>query len=529
MRLANAEATVEPGTSAPVAFEITNHGDKEQEFEVGLEGLDLEWAAIPSPTFWVNPGETKVERLFIKPPRSSESRADVYPFVLRVRSLDSGESEVVQSSVSVKAYSHVSIEATPKRGSVNAMNRSTPFSVTVVNLGNSDEALQLYASDVDDMLAFEFESSLLTLAPGQQRTLEVNAVATKIRALQGMVIAPVTISARSAENPAVAANSQVHVEIRPLVSPGTLIAIVALAALFVGWLLSMPKPPVIDSVVLDPESVEMGEQTRIVWQSSHANAVTVVVGSEVYEKRPPDGELIFTPTNAGELKIQVIAQSGKVNSEPEIKTLDVTKPPVVPEPKVLAFAAERTEVPIGTSVVLNYRLNDAVTYAYLEPIGQIDPKASSIQVPSPPDDIQGQGKKSMKYVLIVRNQSGAETRESISVTFVKKSLASIVTFSANPAEIDPLIGETVIKWQVTGADKIELEYGGRKDDLSSPQGEAPYAIQEETSFTLIATDAQGLTVRKSVTVKLKSEPVAHPPTVDPPDSTGSTGTTGTTR
>lgn len=45
IRLANDEATVEPGSSVPVAFEIVNAGAKEEEFEISMEGLDPEWAA----------------------------------------------------------------------------------------------------------------------------------------------------------------------------------------------------------------------------------------------------------------------------------------------------------------------------------------------------------------------------------------------------------------------------------------------------------------------------------------------------
>ncbi|MFM9872141.1 MAG: hypothetical protein ACKVQS_01595 [Fimbriimonadaceae bacterium] len=526
IRLANDEATVEPGSSAPVAFEIVNSGDKEAEFEVSLEGLDPEWAAIPVPTLWVNPGEMKVERIFIKPPRESESKAGVYPFVIRVRSMDSGESKTAQSSLAVNSFSNVSIEATPKRASVNVSNRSTVFDVTIMNLGNTDESLQIYASDVDDLIAFDFGTSQVNLSPGQQSIVQMTATAAKVKAFQSMAIAPVTVSTRSTDNPAVAASSQVHVEVRPLISTGPLIAILAVLVVLVGWILSIPKAPVINSYAVQPREALIGGSFELSWNTSNANSVTIVYGTTTLDKLPPDGQTSLPANELGDQEIQIYAIAGKVRSDAVTVPVQVTEPPTVPQAEILAFSAKQSEVPIGSSVVLEYRLNDAATYAYLEPIGQIEPQANSIQVPSPPDDLPGKGVKTITYTLMVKNVTGQQAAvKKVTVRFVKESKAVISKFEADPVEVDPLIGRTTLRWQVSNAVRIELQYGDRKDELTSMDDRRDFVLNEDTTFTITAYDAQGLETKKTISVKMKKPVEPIEPTVDPGGTTGTTGTT----
>lgn len=531
--MANEDVSVEPGSSAPIAFEIENTGAKADEFEVSVEGVDPEWVAIPVPTLWVDPGQSNTERIFIKPPRQSESNAGIYPFVLKIRSLESGESRTAQCSLTVNSFAHLSVEVNPKKSSVNVLKRETAFEVTVMNLGNTDQNVQFFASDVDDAFAYEFSATQASLEPGQTRTLELTATASKVKAFSSTVIAPVSVSARSVDNLAVAANSQLHIEIRPLIATGPLIAVIAIIALTIGWILSIPKPPVIDAFTLDSRTVELGQTAKVKWQTSNASSVTLVVGSQVISKLAPDDEFDIAPDTAGELEIQIFAQAGQVKSKAETIKLTVTEPPVVPEPKIIKFSATKTEVPLGSSVLFNYELSDSVTYATLEPIGQIEVKARSIQVPSPPDDLPGKGVKTVTYTLRARNEKNVEVREQITIKFIKESKAIIAQFSAEPLEVDPLSGRVTIRWQVTGAAKLELKYSNRVDELTSMDDRRDFILTDDTEFILVAYDVAGLDIQKKIKVTLK-KPNEDPPTQDPPGNTtgttqnGSTGTTGGT-
>src|SRR4051794_31183274 len=88
--------SVEAGDNTPVNLQVINRGEEVDRFEVEVEGLDPEWTAIPVPLFSVAAGETQTEKVFFRPGRASESLAGNYPFVIKVRSLNSGETRSSQ-------------------------------------------------------------------------------------------------------------------------------------------------------------------------------------------------------------------------------------------------------------------------------------------------------------------------------------------------------------------------------------------------------------------------------------------------
>src|SRR5258708_4913693 len=137
-RLATDLITVEAGATTPTSIEIINRDDAADQFELSIEGLDPEWTAVPVPVVSIEARETQEEKLFFKPPRVSESSAGNYPFVLRIRSLTSGEARTVQGVLTVKPYNHLSIELSPKKGYVSPVAHHNTFEATLVNLGNTE-------------------------------------------------------------------------------------------------------------------------------------------------------------------------------------------------------------------------------------------------------------------------------------------------------------------------------------------------------------------------------------------------------
>ncbi len=528
VRLSTDDLTVEPGTSMPVAVEIKNEGAEKEEFEISLEGLDYEWTAIPVPTVKIDSEEQVVERFFVKPARDSNSAAGTYPFVVKVRSLDSGESKTIQCSLTIQSFHHLSIDLNPRKSAVTPLNKITAFEATVMNLGNTEQSLQIFVSDVDDAMAYEIEEESLTLAPGQQKTVNINATATKLPMFSGSSLAAVTVSARNISNPAVAISTQAQVELRPIIAPGPLLALAAILVVFIGWLITIPKPPRVDSFTASPQEVVLGEAIELSWQTSEAGSVSLSSNGETTEQLPPDGETTITPDKVGRLIFTLRAVSGDRASDPREIVIEVKEPPVVPLPKIERFAPEKATVPLGSSVTLEYDVNDATTYAYIEPFGQVDPKAKKIQVMSPPDDIQGAGRKVVKYTLIARNASGQEVQSTINVTFVKESKATIVRFAADPTEVDPLDSRVTVSWQATNAVRIVLKSEAGEEEITALNDRREFAVTKDTSFTLTVYDADGLSVSKTIAVKLKQPPVEPEedgPTVEPPTGDGA-GTTG---
>jgi len=81
---------VEPGSTVPLTVSITNRAETREQFDLEIEGLDPEWTAVPVAVFEIGPGETRQEKVLFRIARSSESLAGAYPFVVKVRSLESG-------------------------------------------------------------------------------------------------------------------------------------------------------------------------------------------------------------------------------------------------------------------------------------------------------------------------------------------------------------------------------------------------------------------------------------------------------
>jgi hypothetical protein len=121
VRLGQDEVQVEPGGSAQLLAVVRNEGDAPDQVALEVEGVDAEWCAIPIPSFSLAPGEEVQERILIRPPRSTESRAGTYPILVRARSLENGGSGVAQASITIRPYSMLTLEIAPKRGIVSPL------------------------------------------------------------------------------------------------------------------------------------------------------------------------------------------------------------------------------------------------------------------------------------------------------------------------------------------------------------------------------------------------------------------------
>lgn len=513
--------SVEAGSSVPIAFEVKNEGDARDHYEVVVEGLDQQWVALPTVSLQCEPGQSHVERFFIKPPRESESVAGNHPFVLRVRSLESGEMRTAQGMVEIKPFYHLSLDMTPKRATVSPTDKAADFEVAVMNLGNVEQNLQIFANDLDDQFAYDVSDPQLSLGPGQQRTVNVTATGTKMPVLASSSLSVVTVTARNATVPAVASSTQAQVERRGLVTPGAFFAVLAILALVVGWALTIPKPPSVASFALSKDRVTVGESVTVSWRAGDADSVTLIYGEETKAKLPTIGNFTFTPTAEGDMVVELIAISENRKSEPERLTLGVVAPEVAPDPKIESFRASSREVDTGSVFTLNYELNAAVTYAYIEPLGAVDPRAKAMQVNAPNDVGE------TVYTLIARNEDGKEVRDQVRVRFVKNPRTTITTFEVTPLEMDPSDMRITAKWEITGAVRAVLTVGTQTMEVELPSGTRDFMLTGETPIKLVAFDSEGLQVTREVTVKLKKIPNDPPLPGDgsqtPPGTTGTTG------
>ncbi|MER3496670.1 MAG: hypothetical protein C4320_07825, partial [Armatimonadota bacterium] len=266
----------EPGGSATLAFDVRNEGAEPEEVEVSLEGLDPEWVALPQPMFSIRPGESERVVVLLRPPRTSESAAGDYPFLLRVRSLGQsqmGQTETETGILRVRPYHHLSLEISPRKGFITSTRNANMFQITVANLGNAEQTLQLSGSDPEDACAYDFDRDSITIGPGMQDVVPVRVNPKHRSAVATTRLVAFSITARSAEPHHAAASGQAQLEIRPLISPAGLVFL-ALLALILGLVYFLqPKPPRITALTVEPTAVVKGQRVRVSWRSEGASNV----------------------------------------------------------------------------------------------------------------------------------------------------------------------------------------------------------------------------------------------------------------
>lgn len=513
VRLATDFVAVEAGATAPIGIEIANRGDEADRFELLVEGLDPEWIAVPVPMFNTDAHDIHNEKVLLKPPRASESIAGSYPFVVTVRSLNSGESRSAQAVLEIKPFHHMSVDVHPKRGSISPFNKVCSFEATVMNLGNSEHTMQLSATDIDDACAFEIEQDRFDVGPGQQKSVHIDATAARRPLFSNARLHAFTVTARSATVPTVTGTAQGQLEQRALASPGALFVLVCLAALIGAWIFMIPKSPSVADVVLSKEEITLGESVRLDWRALDADNVEVTANGDLIAKslKLTDG-YVFTPPEAKTYQFEVIARRGDKSSRSAIRILIVNPPTPVPEPKILTFEMKPLTVPLGEPVSVTYKFNEAVVRATLSPPGlQLDPKISAIEItPS----IEGE----QTYRLVAENAKGVVTEKTIKVQVVRASKAKVVVFRAEPAKLTDGASLVRITWQFSNAVRAELSYPGSTDQLDPNSGTKEIDIVQTTKFTVTGYDADGLTVTKTITVEVV--PAVTPETtgggVEPP-------------
>jgi hypothetical protein len=500
--------SVDAGDNTPVTIQVANRGEEVDRFELEIEGVDAEWTAVPVPIFSVAAGETQTEKIFFRTQRVSESLAGNYPFVVKVRSLNSGETRTAQGVLHIKPYNHLSMEIVPKKGAVTPVRSAEVFHASIVNLGNTDQTVQIYGSDPEDAFAFEFAQEQVNIGPGQQKDIEIRATPTSSRTFAGPRLHVFTVSARSIQTPSLVTSSQAQIEQRPLVTPGSLVVALVILLIAFVWFLSRPQPAVLDLLTVDPTEALVGDMVTVRWHSTHATSVQLRINDQELTV-DPDGSRTFSAQESGTVTATAVTESKQ--SQPRVVSFEVKKPQVVPDARITLFDIKPREVNVGQSFTVYYTVNDATTKLTLAPRGQVlDPKIGQ-------QEIKADEKGVFKFYLVAENANNkAANSKTITVKVTEASQAHVVFFDVEPKAVDALNGNVKIQWQLSDAARAQLSVNGQLTDLPTTSGESTVPVSRNTEFVLVAYDTKGLVVRSPrIFVRVK------PPT--PPEEPTTTG------
>ena len=488
--------SVEAGVTFPVEIEVVSRGEEDDQYELVIEGLDPEWTAVPVPTFSVRKQETHSEKFFLKPGRVSESLAGNYPFVVKVRSLTSGEQMSVQGVLQIKAYHHLTMEISPKKGTVSPSKKQNSFTVTILNLGNTEHTVQLYSYDTDDKCAFQFEQDQVVVAAGQQRSVSVRVNPERSAFIGSSKLHGFSIMGRSIETPSVVCSSQAQLEQRPFLSTGTLLALILFSIVAYFWVLLTPKQPTIE-LGLSSDKIMKGESLTVSWRALNAKKVRIVFGGSkvIYEGSSLSGQRNLAPAVSGTVEAIALRDSRQSNtSSAEVQVENMVE---APDPKILSFDVVPLNPKVGQTLTIRYKFNDAVTKATLAPSGmQLDPKAGSIQVKAEDGE--------MSFWVVAQNVDGKTIKsKAVNLKTEKVSAVSFVVFRLSPAALPSGGGKTTLTWQLENAVRAELTVGDQTTQLSSMAGDMELDIPSTTTITITGYDKVGLTVMQKRLIKVK--------------------------
>jgi hypothetical protein len=156
---------VKPGEEASCEVHVRNKSNVVDQYEIQVVGEPSRWAIVEPTTVSLFPDAEGVAKVRFRPARSSGVASGSKPFSIAVQSKASPNIAAYQDgSIDVALYQEASLSIVPRtsRGGESVSHR-----VTVENHGNAPLRATLEASDVDELLNFQFEPLAIAVAAGQ--------------------------------------------------------------------------------------------------------------------------------------------------------------------------------------------------------------------------------------------------------------------------------------------------------------------------------------------------------------------------
>lgn len=516
---------VDAGSTTPLAFTLTNRGGDIDTFEVVVEGIDPDWVTLPTQSLVVEPGQAHEDRILLRPQREPASAVGRYPFTLRVRSLNSGTSDVAVGTLEIKAFHQVSLDVEHKRLSIGGLRGSAELPVNILNLSNVEHQLQVFANEPENRYHFSFDYDKVTVGPGQQRQVIVTATPKRRPLIASPRLDSISLSARSIQHPTVAAYAQVQLEQRPAIP-----AVPALLTLLVGllgfaWWSATPRAPQIEVFELTKAEIVAGEGVNVVYRVSGAKKINLKsTDGNGTSSVQPVGEWTYVPREPGSYTITLVAE-GTAQARRTL-VLKVNPAPVRPKPSILAFDVRPRQVEEGKPIMVTYRLNEHVTQATLQPWGYTLNPARRSETYTPPSIGE------ITLELVAESDDGSRVSEKVKIEVLPKSRAVITTFNVSPSEVPAENTTVTVEWATESTTKAEIRYEGKILNVDPRSGLQEIALTKSGPVELVATDVNGRTVRRTVHVKVRpsappADPEPTPTPVEPGPSSVPESTTGT--
>lgn len=526
--LSETSISVDPGEFAQLRVTMTNRQETADRLLLEVEGIDVEWYGIPVPAVNLDANGQAEEVINFRIQRTSENRAGSYPFLVRVRAMETGAAGVAQAALSVKPFNSLQLELNPKRGIATFFQPVNEFEVSLSNQGNQEETLSLYASDADDECAYEFEQEHITIKPGQTLQSPLLVRPKTVPVWGGGKLFGFTVSARAASSSYATGNTHGQLERRSLISPllGIFFALIAIGGIVAWSLWPRPLPALkIHSFTALPTQVPQGASVTLSWDVQ-PNFETLLIkrrqgdGPEITENMPsspppPAGSITVTPQGPQTTYTLEVRRKDGAATKQNV-SIDVTIPPPSPKPSIAFFKAEPDKVHEGDSILLSWQVKGATKLI-------LDPGNISLPLYEQTRPIIAE-KDSVFTLRAIGSDEKAFVEKSVKVSVAPKDacIAEIVAFGIDKKQV--FIGDKIkLVWQTRYAKSIHLDSDkgsiGESARLSGSI-DVPIPINEPIVFTINVGDSSGKFVSRQIAITPEQRPTQPAPDGTAPKSDG---------
>lgn len=533
--LSEQDISVDPGSVASLSIKIANHQDISDLLLIEIEGVDEEWYNIPEPSLQVAAGGTAEARIHFKLARSCESRAGSYPFVIRVRAMETGEQGVAQAMLVVKHYDMLQLEMSPRRATSGFFHALNDFEITVSNLGNIERVVELHADDSNDACAYEFDQDRITLKPGQSEAILMAARPKSSSFVGRTETYGFSVTVRSVDDSYVSARVQGLIERHAFISPLLGIFFLLLILIAGGFFLFRPSPPIPTRILAFtalPQSIFSGQPVTLSWnvQGDHPTFTLKqrlgINGIDEFDSPPSPNQLsgnmqlqtgVVTAPASLYVTLQVNGRGGRDDKIVEVK---LTPPPAQPHPLIRNFTADTSAIHLGEKVTLSFSIRNAQK-VFLDPGNiELQPQAESYIVTPNPPILPADVTYKLRAYGSDPNMPPAVRKLSIHVVSPDTSIASIQVFRYEPKII--YFGDKVtLLWNVmyTPSVSISTLQNGQLQNGLPAHSKLSVIVNQQTTFILTAADNLGKSVTQQITVTPLPKPI-------PPLSSPAAGSSG---
>lgn len=288
-----------------------------------------------------------------------------------------------------------------------------------------------------------------------------------------------------------------------------------------------PPPPEVRYFRAASARIEAGGETTLQWSVSGVDEVEIAgLG-----KLPATGSRTVKPDSNTTYILRASVRDKSVEQQVQVDVVPVQAaqepvrepepPPPSPEPgpvvvpgpgpvapqapEIERFEFSPRSVPVGGVARLSWNVRRA-SRVVLEPGNRLVPASGTLDI---------RGERSVEARLTAYGAAGAPAVARAALTVEASAGPEILSFTASPPSSPRPGGPVTLRWQWRGAPRAVLRISTNPVPMTLPADmqEMEMLPRESTRYTLVVTDARGVSVSRSLDVAVES---AAPPVVVPP-------------